>query len=520
MAEIAIERDKLLFPMCSCAIVATAFGFVLRGLVLNDWGVEFHLDASQQGALSGVGLWPFALSMAVFSLIIDKIGFRLIFWFALACHIISTIMLLTATGYQQLFWGTFLLSLGNGAIESAANPLVASVYRDDRIRWLSYLHAGWPAGQVLGGLLTIALGLMGAATWAGVGLHAWKVKIGLILIPMLVYGVLLIGRRFPVTERVAGGVSYKDMLKDAGGVGAFAVSLLAAFAIAGLFVTAPGAQWLYAFIGAAVIAVAFFFYTKSIGNPLYLLILLMMMPQAITELGTAGWVSALMEPRMAAIGVDVAWVLVATNAVLLLARVNAGQVVHRASPVMILAVSAAITAVSMVMFAYAGGLAILGAALLFGLGTAFFWPTTLGFVSEQFPRSGSVGINFVGAAGMLAAGTIGATLMGAVQDKSNEAYLQSTDPAAAAAVLGEPKTNMLGAYRPIDQTKVDASTKAAVDDATANGVAVALKDMALLPAGLLVLYLLLTVMFRSKGGYKRNVLHVDEESMSKAPTGA
>lgn len=514
----AVGQDRWLFPLASCSIVATAFGFVLRALVLGDLGAEFNLSATEMGALSGVGLWPFALSIGVFSLIIDKVGFRVIFLFALACHVVSTIMLLTAHNYTQLFMGTFVLSLGNGAVEAAANPLVASVYRNERIRWLNYLHAGWPGGMVLGGILTIVLGVTGVTATTQFGLHAWKLKIALILIPVAIYGLLLIGRKFPVTERVAAKVSYRDMLKDPGAFGAAAVSWLAFLALFGAFLPGLGAG--AAAIAALVVGAIFYAYTRSLGHPLYVLILLMMMPQAITELGTASWVTDLVSPQMAQLGADAAWVLIATNVVLLLTRLCAGPVAHRVSPVAMLTFSAAVSAISMVMFAYAGGWMIILAALLFGLGTAFFWPTTLGFVSEQFPRSGSVGINFVGAAGMLAAGTIGATLMGTVQDKSNEAYLTQNSPAVAASVLGAEKPSLLGAYRPIDQTRVTPENQAAVTTATNNGKSVALRDMAILPSALFVLYLLLLFMFVRRGGYKRNVLHVHDEALAESQTAA
>jgi MFS family permease len=514
----ASAPDKLIFPLAWCSIVATAFGFILRALVLGDLGTEFNLSATELGALSGVGLWPFALSIAVFSLIIDKIGFRLIFIFALLCHLASTFMLLTAHNYTQLFMGTFVLSLGNGAVEAAANPLIASVYRNDRIRWLNYLHAGWPSGQVLGGLLTIVLGVTGITASSQFGLHAWKLKIALIMIPVLIYGVLIIGRKFPVTERVAAKVSYRDMLKEPGAIGSAALSWVAFTAIFGAFLPTLGP--IAPIVCALVVGAGFYAYTRSLGTPLYVLILLMMMPQAITELGTASWVTDLVSPQMAQLGADAGWVLVATNVVLMATRFSAGSVVHRVSPVLMLTFSALVSGIAMVMFAYTSGWLIILAALLFGLGTAFFWPTTLGFVSEQFPRSGSVGINFVGAAGMLAAGSIGATLMGTVQDKSNEAYLTQNAPAVASVVLGEPKPSLLGAYRPIDQAKVTPAEAPTVTAATNNGKSVALRDMAILPAVLFVLYGLLLLMFRRRGGYKRNVLEVSEESMAKTPTGA
>lgn len=524
MAEVKIERDKRMFAMAWTAIVATAFGFILRSLVITDWGAQFNLSATELGNLNGVGLWPFAISIALASLVIDRIGFRAIFLVALVCHVISTLILFTAGGYQQLFWGTFILSFGNGCVEAAANPLTASVYKEDRVRWLNYLHSGWAGGLVLGGLLVVILDAAGVPKMTGFGENAWKIKIALILIPMVIYGLLMIGRKWPVTERVAANVSYRDMLKDAGAIGSFLVSLIAALAVVGIFPNVePATKWIISVVVAAIVGVSFFVYTKSIGRPLYLLILLMMMPQAVTELGTASWVSALLGGQMAQMGLDAGWVLVATNIVLVLMRVYGSAVVHKISPVGMLAFSALVSAISMLMFAYVHGPMILVAALLFGLGTAFFWPTTLGFVSEQFPRSGSVGINFVGAAGMLAAGVLGTPLMGTAQDHGNQAYIMQNAPAVAEQVLGPSKFSLTGSYRPIDKDKVataDAATQKVVADAQANSTSLALRDIAYLPAGLFILYMILFFVFRGKGGYKREVLEVTDEDMAKAHTGA
>ena len=45
-----------------------------------------------------------------------------------------------------------------------------------------------------------------------------------------------------------------------------------------------------------------------------------MMPQATTELGTNGWITALMEDPMKAAGYNPAWVLVYTSAIMLVLR--------------------------------------------------------------------------------------------------------------------------------------------------------------------------------------------------------
>ena len=66
-------NETLLFWACFIAIVATAFGFVVRTQVIADWGRQFDLSKTEQGQIFGVGLWPFAVSIVLFSLVIDKV---------------------------------------------------------------------------------------------------------------------------------------------------------------------------------------------------------------------------------------------------------------------------------------------------------------------------------------------------------------------------------------------------------------------------------------------------------------
>jgi MFS family permease len=482
------------------AMAATAFGFVMRALSLGDWARDFHLDATQQGALAGVGLWPFAISIALISLLVDKVGFRVVLWSAFACHLASSVMLVTAHGYNQLFWGTFVLSVGNGAIEAAVNPLTATVFRQQRVRWLNYLHAGWPAGLLLGALLSLVL--------HRVGIPNWRIRVAMTLLPTLIYGALLLKRRFPVTERVAASVSFREMLCDAGAGGAFLVTILGSLALGSAFYPEVGGL---VHIGIAFIAaLAFFAYTRSLGHWLFLLILLIMIPQAITELGTSSWVSELVEPATAKAGFATAWVMVVSNIVLLAMRLNAGRVVRRFSPLSMLAFSSAISAAGMAMFAVSNGPMVILAALLFGIGTAFFWPTTLGFVADQFPRAGSVGINFAAAVGMMAAGTIGSTLMGTVQDRAEEAYVLRNG-GEAANILGDARRSFGMQYRPIDRSRVDhgsAHGKAVAAAAEGQGKKRALRYFAVMPACLFLIYLILLAIFRSTGGYKPKLLRM------------
>ena len=69
------DGDKKLFWACIIALIATAFGFIVRAMVIDDWAAEFQLTETQKGEIFGVGLWPFAISIVLFSLIIDRIGY-------------------------------------------------------------------------------------------------------------------------------------------------------------------------------------------------------------------------------------------------------------------------------------------------------------------------------------------------------------------------------------------------------------------------------------------------------------
>lgn len=141
---VAAPRGNALFITCFAALVATSFCFVLRAFVIDDWGHEFGLSATQKGELLGVGLWPFSISIVLLSLLIDRVGFRAVLWFAVACHLVGTVVIVLGGGYWALYMGTFVLSLGNGAVEAAVNPLIATAYRHDKTKWLNMLHAGWP----------------------------------------------------------------------------------------------------------------------------------------------------------------------------------------------------------------------------------------------------------------------------------------------------------------------------------------------------------------------------------------
>jgi len=490
-----------LFATAFAAITATSFCFILRALVIDNWGVDFALSETQKGELLGVGLWPFSITIVLFSFFIDRIGFRLTLWFAAICHIVGLGLLFTAQGYWQLYAGTFVMALGNGAVEAAANPLIATLFSHDKSKWLNRLHAAWPGGMILGGLLAMGLDNIGG--------FDWRVKVGLMIIPVLVYTVLLIGRKFPVSERVSSGVDYRTMLGEAGFISAFILAALIMLEVGRVFALSTTIS-----MGVAVaLAVVYALLSRSPGRPLYILLVLLMMPLAVTELSTDSWISSLMAPEMSKLGLQAGWVLIYTSALVFVIRIFAGTLIKWLNPLGVLAMASALAAAGLFLMSGATGMAILAAATFYGIGKSFFWGTALGVASEQFPKGGAVTINMLAGGGMLAAGIVGSVLLGAAQDNSTQrglaAYDAKTGSALTQTYLSQEKVSVFGTYKALDEAKVAAAPeadKAVLDGLGASAKKDALKEIALLPVLTCLIFLGLVLWFRRRGGYRPVVI--------------
>jgi MFS family permease len=489
------KQNQRLFLTCFAALVATSFGFVLRALVIQDWGVEFALTGTQKGELLGVGLWPFAISIGLFSLVIDRIGYRMAMWFAFLCHLASVLITVTATGYWSLYCGTFIVALGNGAVEAAVNPAIASAYRHEKTRWLNRLHAGWPGGLVLGGLLALAVGSAGD----------WRLRTTLILLPTAVYGWLLLRQDFPVSERVEAGASWREMLRVVGVLGGLLFISLMVAELGRVF--GWSLELRLALIGA--LTLTFGAAARSLGSPLYLALLLLMIPLATTELGTDSWITDLLTPQMAALGFDAGWILVWTSLLMVLLRLNAGPFVRWLSPLGLLAASGVVAAIGLGVLANAAGAGILVAATIYGIGKAFFWPTILGVVAERFPRGGALALNTVAGVGMLAVGIVGAVLLGQVQDTATTDAVRAHDAAHGTALAGrfltEPRESVLGDYTALDAARLAAATpdeQVLLQSLQQAGKQAALGRIAYLPAGMALGFGLLFAYTRRKPGNK------------------
>ncbi|MFO0959193.1 MAG: MFS transporter [Isosphaeraceae bacterium] len=518
-------NERLLFWACFIALIATAFGFVVRTQIMGDWARFHRPQRDAEGEIFGVGLWPFAISIVLFSLIIDRIGYGKAMAFAFLCHVVSAVVTIftkeisAATGispYTVLYAGTFVVALGNGTVEAVVNPVVATLFARDKTKWLNILHAGWPGGLVLGGILAIA---MGSASW--------QAKVGLIFLPVIGYGLMMLGRRFPINERVAAGASYIEMLQQVGLFGALIVTYMiisqlgVTFGLAGLL-GEPTAQYVLWGIIAAL-SIGFGVYTRSLGHPLFVFMLLIMVPLATTELGTDSWITDLMTPAMKELGINAGWVLIYTSLIMMILRFFAGAIVHKLSPLGLLAASAAIAAVGLVALSKSQGLLILAAATLYGFGKTFFWPTMLGVVAEQFPKGGALTLNATGGVGMLAVGVIGTALLGNIQDKEVDRRLEQQNPDLHAKVVADEKVSLFGAYKPLKEGEVEQlpeAQKAEIDDIKAGAKKDALMTVAIFPCIMLVCYLILLGYFKTQGGYKPKILISEKEEQLLMTGGA
>ena len=489
------KNDKIVFWGSFVALIATAFGFIIRAMIIGDWAEEFNLTPTQQGEIFGVGLWPFAISIVLFSLIIDKVGYKVAMIFGFVCHVLSLVVTLTATSYNGLYLGMFIVALGNGTVEAYINPVVATLFRDEKTKWLNILHAGWPGGLVLGGVLTI---LLGADT-------SWKVKMLLLAIPTVIYFFMLIKQEFPVNERVAAGVTYREMLREVGGIGILIIAWMILAEVFRVFsITESPVQT--AAIASLVTGVAFGAYVKSIGRPMYIFLLMIMVLLATTELGVDSWVTELMEPAM---GKFAPWLLVYTSFLMMVLRFNAGPIVHRLNPIGLLAICSLAACLGLLSLSAAqGAVMIMLAATLYAVGKTFFWPTALGVAAEQFPKGGALTLNAMGGVGMLGVGVLGAMLLGNIQDTTIDSTLKAQDPVAYEQVM-VPQDGLFGEYNSIDVEKLEAAsadTQELVKEVQDGSKQVALKKVAVLPAAMLLCYLILLGYFKSRGGYKPEVI--------------
>lgn len=334
-----IHRNKLFLASC-LALLVTSLSFGIRAGILNKLGTDFQLTATQLGAITATAFWGFPLAVVIGGMVVDVIGMKRLLVAAFVFHLLGIVLTIFAQGYWSLFISTLLIGIANGTVEAACNPLVTTLYPENKTTKLNHFHLWFPGGIFIGTLIVILLNYMGLG---------WKVQVGIMIIPTLIYGYLFSLLQFPVTERVSSGVSTASMY-------------------------------------------------RSVTSPLFIFMFICMFGTAITELYTGQWIDVLLKN----VTDNAILILTLTTGVMVIGRGLAEPVVHRFSPQGVLLISAILSAIGLYLLSTLTGNSIFFAALIFGMGVCYFWPTMLGFVAENIPKSGALGLNLMGGAGMFA----------------------------------------------------------------------------------------------------------------------
>jgi fucose permease len=347
-------KKTQLFNASCVALVVTALAFATRGSFVQAWATEFNLAHTEVGWIVGTAFWGFTLAMVFGGPLVDIIGIGRIISIAFFCHVAGIVLTILSTGFWSLFVSTLLVGVANGSVEAACNPLITSMYTDEKTRRLNRFHAWFPTGIVIGGLIVFIFNK--------IGLLNWRYAMAVMLLPTFAYGYMFLNKKFPETERVVSGFSYKDML-------------------------------------------------KACVSPLFIFMACCMILTAGTELGTNQWIAALLSN----VSNNPILLLVWISGIMALTRQFGGILIHNFKSTVVLLTSSVLAFIGCIMMGYTSGALVFAAAGIFALGVAFFWPSMLGFVSENIPQSGALGLAIMGGIGFLG-GAIAQPVLGAIFD--------------------------------------------------------------------------------------------------------
>ncbi len=347
-----------LFLISVIALTTTGLAFSIRSSIAADLQTTFFdpidrlRSAEMIGSVLGVTFLGFAFTIAIGSPLLDLFGMGRMLALSSFCLLSGTLVVIfssqlrgffshPAAIYRILWSGMLITGIGQGLVETVINPLTATVYPDEKTHKLNVLHAWWPGGIIIGGLLGLAVGRFGLG---------WQAKLGLVLIPAAAFGLMCIGTKFPPTERVAAGVSSGEMFKE-------------------------------------------------VTRVFFLIWFLSMFLTAAAELAPGLWVDLALTRTVGMKGI---WLLIYVSGLMFVMRHFAGPLAHRLSPVGLLWVSCLLASVGLVLLGVAGSpISGLLAATVWGIGVCYMWPTMLAAASERFPRGGALLMGLMGTAGTL-----------------------------------------------------------------------------------------------------------------------
>ena len=346
-------------------------------------------SAEMIASILGLPFLGYAVTIAIGSPLLDTLGMgRLLPMSGVLFSIGMLVMIFcdhfaSGAGIYNVLWIAALITgIGWGLVETVVNPLIATLYSDDKAKRLNSVHAWWPGGLVIGGLLGVGLSNFGVG---------WQVKLALVMVPAVLLVALCMGVKFPPTERVAAGVSTKQMFRE-------------------------------------------------LLHPLFAVLFLSMFLTAASELAPGQWVDFALSRTVHMPGI---LLLVYVSGLMFVMRHFAGPLVHKLSPVGVLWFSCLGAALGLVALSLANSpVTALLAATIWGTGVCYMWPTMLATASERFPRGGALLLGLMGTAGTLSIQFV-LPIMGSIFDRK-KVEVAGGDAAFRALQPGEELDRILG----------------------------------------------------------------------------
>ncbi len=364
---ISQKSSSRIFIICCLALLVTSMTFAIRAGILSQLGQEFALNDGQLGWVNAMAFLGFPVAMIIGGALYNTLGAKKLLLFAFVCHLAGLILTMSAEGFWGLLISTFFIGFANGAVEAGCNPLIAETYPDNKTTMLNRFHVWFPGGIVVGALISKAM------TDAGLG---WQLQISVMLIPAIIYGVMAIKQEFPKSTALK--ASTRDNV-------------------------------------------------KALFSPLFIFMAICMTLTTTAELGTQQWI----ERILGASGASPMLIMALITGLMAVGRYFAGPVIHRLNPVGVLLFSAVVATAGIYAMSIATGSMVYIAAIVFAIGVMYFWPTMVGFVAENIPESGALGMSMIGGAGMFALSLWNPVIGGwidSAREKANASVVAGIDP--------------------------------------------------------------------------------------------
>lgn len=372
--ETSINRNRLFIGSCF-ALITTAFAFSLRAGIMNNLASDFHLTDTQLGWIAFMGTFGFPIATLVGGPLYNSLGPKNLGYIAFFSHIIGITFSILSTSFLPLFISTFLVSFGNGMVEAAFNPMIASMYDNNKTNMLNRFHTWFPGGLAIGALIAFGMTQINSP---------WQLKLAVMYIPTIIYGFLFFGQKFP---QASASMSRSN-----------AENLKAMF-----------------------------------SSPIFLFMLVCMAMTATTELGTQGWVERILGKS----GAEPLLILAFITGLMAVGRFFAGPIVHKLNITGVLLASAIVSTIAVYMMSQATGPMVYVSAVLFAVGVCYFWPNMIAFVAEYQPKTGAFGMSLIGGVGMVGLSIFNPIIGGWIDSNRTKALANGLTGDAAELAAGQ-----------------------------------------------------------------------------------